>query len=146
MSREDRKREDESYRTWKGAYKAYDLVREAALAVGLALGTGSVRHLWFIHLESWFGVAHPINSAQDFVLAPLGSITGRPHFRARCPPTRTPGKVPDSVDERVRESARERDRNTERHVSVKPGNYGPLPTTMGSLLTFAQSGGLDARC
>ena len=28
-------------------------------------------------------------------------------------------------------------------VTVKPGNYGPLPTMMGSLLTFAQSGGLD---
>ena len=27
--------------------------------------------------------------------------------------------------------------------TVKPGNYGPLPTMMGALLTFAQSGGLD---
>ena len=28
-------------------------------------------------------------------------------------------------------------------ISVKPGSYGPLPTMMGSLLSFAQSGGLD---
>jgi hypothetical protein len=26
---------------------------------------------------------------------------------------------------------------------VKPRNYGPLPMMMGSLLTFAQSGGFD---
>jgi hypothetical protein len=45
-------------------------------------GTGAVQHLGFIHLQDWLGISHPINSAQDFVLAPLRSITGQPALQA----------------------------------------------------------------
>ena len=37
MSRECRRREDESYREWKGAYRPYDILREATIALGIVL-------------------------------------------------------------------------------------------------------------
>ncbi|HZU61627.1 MAG TPA: hypothetical protein VE983_11710, partial [Solirubrobacteraceae bacterium] len=40
------------------------------------------QHLWFIHLQKWLGVSHPVNTAQDFVLAPLRLIAGQPALQA----------------------------------------------------------------
>src|SRR5471030_2343558 len=135
MSRDSSRREDEYYREWKGAYRPYDIVREAtiafgvvlALAVGLTIlfsspddppstikswsrtdpvdfvttatteldgssGTGTYgppynhngdgQHMAFIKLQKWFGVSHPINTAEDFVLAPLRSLTGQPALQS----------------------------------------------------------------
>ena len=36
------------------------------------------QHEWFIHLQKWLGVSHPVNTAQDFVLAPLRAIPNSP--------------------------------------------------------------------
>ena len=164
MSRESRRREDEAAREWKGAYRPYDILREASIALGVVLalavvltllfsspdlkpstiqtwsrgdpvdfvttatteldgssGTGGYgppynhaadgQHIAFIYLAKWLGVSHPINSAQDFVLAPLRSITGaaraaerRLHLRARA------REHSDELDERVREGAWQRKR------------------------------------
>ena len=198
MSRASRRREDETYREWHGAYRPYDILKEATIALGgvLALvilltilfsspdlkpstikswsrsdpvdfvttasteldgssmsgsygppynnGTGSVQHIAFIHLQNWFGISHPINSAQDFVLAPLRSITGQPALQHavsayEAAPTKTQ-TMWTSAYENALAKAETTSADT---VSVKPGNYGPLPTMMSSLLTFAQSGGLD---
>jgi hypothetical protein len=197
MSRETRRREDESYREWKGAYRPYDILREAAIAlavvlalvVGLAIlfsspddpattikswartapvdfvttasteldatsGTGSYgppynhgsdgQHIAFIHLAKWLGVSHPINGAQDFVLAPLRSLTDQPALQTaiatyQAAPANTQTRW-TSAYETALGNASARPNGS---ISVKAGNYGPLPTMMGSLLTFAQSGGLD---
>lgn len=37
MSRESRRREDESYRVWKGAYRPYDIVKEASIALAVVV-------------------------------------------------------------------------------------------------------------
>jgi len=37
VSREGRRREDQSYREWKGAYRPYDILREATIALGVVL-------------------------------------------------------------------------------------------------------------
>jgi len=37
MSRESRRREDDSYREWKGGYRPYDILREATIALGVVL-------------------------------------------------------------------------------------------------------------
>ena len=37
MSRERRRREEETYRVWSGAYRPYDIVREATIALGVVL-------------------------------------------------------------------------------------------------------------
>jgi hypothetical protein len=197
VSRESRRREDESYREWKGAYRPYDILREATIALGVVLalavlltilfsspddkpstiqqwsrndpvdfittatteldgssGTGGYgppynhssdgQHIAFIHLAKWLGVSHPINTAQDFVLAPLGSIYGQPALQSAL---RTYETAPTSTQtgwtsayEKALANASAKPGGS---ITVKPGSYGPVPTMMGSLLTFAQGGGLD---
>ena len=198
MSREARRREDDSYREWKGAYKPYDILREASIALGVVLalavgltilfsspdlkpstvqswsrgdpvdfvttatteldgssfsgsygppynnGTGAVQHLGFLHLQNWLGISHPINSAQDFVLAPLRSITGQPALQAAVSTYEAaPAKTQTGWTSAYETALGKATTTPSGSISVKPGNYGPLPTMMGSLLTFAQSGGLD---
>ena len=77
------------------------------------------------------------------MLAPLRSITGQPALQAAVSAymaapakTRQPGRARTK-------RARQGDRHARRLDLGQPGSYGPLPVMMGSLLTFAQSGGLD---
>jgi hypothetical protein len=197
MSRESRRREDESYREWKGAYRPYDILREATIALGVVFalvigltilfsspdekpstikqwsrtdpvdfvttatteldgssGTGSYgppynhnsdgQHIGFIHLQKWLGVSHPINTATDFVLAPLRSITNQPPLQSavtsyQAAPAKTQAAWTTAYETALGKATAKPDGT----ISVKPGAYGPVPTMMNSLLTFAQSGGLD---
>ena len=41
------------------------------------------QHIGPIHLAKWLGVSHPVDTAQDFVLAPLRAITGQPTLAER---------------------------------------------------------------
>ena len=197
MSRESRRREDEAAREWKGAYRPYDLVREATIALGVVLalalvltilfsspddrpstiqqwartdpvdfvttatteldgssGTGGYgppydhasdgQHIAFIYMAKWLGVSHPINTAQDFVLAPLRTITGQPALQAAlstylAAPANTQTGWTSAYETGLGKASARPDGS----ITVPAGSYGPLPTMMGSLLTFAQSGGLD---
>ncbi len=196
MSRDSRRREDESYREWKGAYHPYDILKEATIALGAVLvlvvlltilfsspdlspstikswsrtdpvdfvttatteldgssTTGSYgppynhaadgQHIAFIHLAKWLGVSHPINSAQDFVLAPLRSLTGQPALQSAISTYEAASVKAQTGWTSAYETALAKASTTAGRVSVKPGPYGPLPTMMDSLLTFARSGGLD---
>jgi hypothetical protein len=197
MSRESRRREDESYREWKGAYRPYDILREATIALGVVFalvigltilfsspdekpstikqwsrtdpvdfvttatteldgssGTGGYgppynhnsdgQHIGFIHLQKWFGVSHPINSATDFVLAPLRSLSSQPALQSavtsyQAAPAKTQAAWTTAYETALAKATAKPDGT----ITVKPGAYGPVPMMMGSLLTFAQSGGLD---
>jgi len=68
-------------------------------------GAGAVQHVWFIHLQQWPRDQHPINSAQDFVLAPLRSLTQQPPSSRPSPATRPRPQAHVRLDERVREGA-----------------------------------------
>jgi len=196
--RERRRAEDESYRTWKGGYRPYDLVKEASVAFGVVLAiavvltilfsspdekpstikswsrtdpvdfvttatteldgssasgsygppynhaSGSVQHAWFIHLQRWLGVSHPLNTAQDFVLAPLRSITNQPALQSAVTTYQSASSSQQSAWTSAYEKALAKASATSSgQVSVPAGNYGPLPTMMPALLSFAQGGGLD---
>ncbi len=104
----------------------------------------SGQRIAFIHLAKWFGVSHPINTAQDFVLGPLRSITGQPALQSavstyEAAPANTQAKWTSAYEKALANATATPDGA----ISVKAGDYGPLPTMMGSLLTLAQSGGLD---
>jgi hypothetical protein len=108
--------------------------------------SGSVQHAWFLHLQRWLGVSHPINTAQDFVLAPLRSITGQPALEAAV----TQYESASSSQQSSWTSGYEKglgDKNASAtangKISVPKGNYGPLPIMMAGLLRFGQAGGLD---
>jgi hypothetical protein len=198
MSRETRRNEDESYREWKGAYRPYDILKEATIALGVVLAlvvlltilfsspdlppstikswsrtnpvdfvttaateldgssitggygppynnvTANTQHLGPLYPARWFGVSQPINSAQDFVIAPLRSITGQPALQNaisvyQAAKTKTQAAWTSAYEAALAKATIK----SSDSISVTPGSYGPLPTMMTALLTFAQSGGLD---
>ncbi len=195
--RRARRREDDSYREWHGAYRPYDILKEATIALGVVLalvvgltilfsspdlrpstikswsrtapidfvttatteldGSSTIggygppynhasagQHIAFIHLAKWLGVSHPINSAQDFVLAPLRSLTGQPALqRAVSSYESAPATTQTGWTSAYETALAKASATSGGGVSVRPGRYGPLPPMMASLLTFAQSGGLD---
>jgi hypothetical protein len=104
----------------------------------------SGQRIAFIHLAKWLGVSHPIDTAKDFVLAPLGAITGQPALQQavasyKSAPAATQTGWTSAYEKALANASAKPDGS----ISVKPGNFGPLPTMMGGLLSFAQGGGLD---
>jgi len=185
------------YREWKGAYRPYDLVKEAVIALGAILvlalvltilfsspderpstvqswartdpvdfvttatteldgssGTGGYgppynhaspgQHMAFLYPQKWLGVSHPVDTARDFVLAPLRSITSQPALQAAV----TAYESASPQQQAAWTSAYEKgvakaSAGSSGSISVPGTGYGPLPTMMSGLLGFAQSGGLD---
>ena len=61
---------------------------------------------WFIHLQKWFGVSHPINTAVDYVIAPLRSIPNQPRLaQAIRAYEAAPPQAADGVDDELLERA-----------------------------------------
>jgi hypothetical protein len=131
-----------------------DFVTTATTELDGSSGTGSYgppynhngdgQHIAFIYPAKWLGVSHPINTANDFVLAPLRSITGQPALQHalstyQVAPVKTQTAWTSAYEAALGKASATPDGS----IKVPAGHYGPLPTMMGSLLTFAQSGGLD---
>ena len=120
---------------------------------------GEGQHAAFIYLQKWLGVSHPINTANDFVVDPLKTVPNDPALRAalaeyQAAPESTrnawstayakpleeyeaaseEGKTPPSV---VSQNA------STGAVTVDAKGTGPVPRMIASLLSLAQSGGLD---
>jgi len=197
MRRDGHPVDADRYREWKGAYRPYDLVKEAVIALAaitvLALvltilfsspderpstvqswartnpvdfvttatteldgssGTGGYgppynhaspgQHMAFLYPQKWLGVSHPVDTARDFVLAPLRSITSQPALQAAV----TAYESASPQQQAAWTSAYEKgvakaSAGSSGSISVPGTGYGPLPTMMSGLLGFAQSGGLD---
>ena len=102
------------------------------------------QHILFIRLQKWLGVSHPIDTAKDFVLAPLSSIPGQPTLqRALAVYQAAPAKLQTAWTDAYTKALGNAKANPDGSISVAPGRYGPVPIMMNSLLTYAQSGGLD---
>jgi hypothetical protein len=197
MSRQQRRRDDEAARKWKGGYRPYDLVKEASIALGVVLALAVVltilfsspdeqsstiktwsrtdpvdfvttavselngtsgaasygppynhndpgQHIAFVRLQKWFGVNLAINTEHDFVLAPLGSIYGQPALHSAIASYESASPKQQAAWTTAYTNALSKAKvGTGDSVSVPVGRYGPVTTLMGSLLSFAQSGGLD---
>ena len=96
-------------------------------------------------LQKWLGVSHPVNTAQDFVLAPLRAIPGQPGAAERG--QRLPERVGQPADHVDDARTRRRCGKAKRHLQRRDHRAGrqlrPAVDMMPSLLNFAQSGGLD---
>ena len=108
-------------------------------------GASSGQHIAFIHLAKWFGIAHPINAADDYVIEPLRSIQDSPHIQAalnrfQAAPAATQSAWTAAYGKAL--SGPIPDTNSGVTSLGKP-SLGPLPTMMNGLLAFAQNGGLD---
>ena len=195
--RERRKRENDAAREWKGAYRPYDLIKEASIAIGAVLALTLVltilfsspdvrpstiqswsradpvdfvttavaelegssdtagygppyndnsngQHILFIRLQKWLGVSHPINTTKDFVLAPLSSIPGQPTLQSAIAAYRAaPAKQQTAWTDAYTKALNNAKANPDGSITVASTGSGPVPTMMNSLLTYAQSGGLD---
>jgi hypothetical protein len=104
------------------------------------------QHEWFIHLQKWLGVSHPVNTAQDYVIQPLRAIPGAPVVQDAV----TTYQTASSKQQMAWTSAYEKGLNkasaaSNGSITVPPGSYGPLPIMMTALLADAQAGGLEGK-
>jgi len=106
---------------------------------------GSLQDLYGVSIQAAVGVTDPIDPAKDFVLDPLGTISGQPALTA-------------ALHRYDAASAGQRSRwlsaygkalmtatVVDSRLVVAPGSYGPVGTMLNSFLGMARSGGLDAQ-
>jgi hypothetical protein len=102
------------------------------------------QHIGPIYLQKWLGVSHPVDTAQDFVLAPLRAITGQPALASAVSTYQSaPAKQQAAWTTAYEKGLGNAKANSDGSITVPAGDYGPLTTMMPALLSFAQSGGLD---
>jgi len=107
-------------------------------------GTGSVQHIGPISLQEMGGVTIPINTAQDFVIAPLRQVAQRDPSLAQelaAFEAATPQQRRDW--ERAYRDALARATVQGIEVVVPTGAYGPVGPMMAALLQMGQDGGMD---
>ena len=102
------------------------------------------QHILFLRPQKWMGVKIPIDTAEDFVLAPLRSITGQPSVQSAVSTyEHASAKQQGDWTTAYEKGLGNAKANSDGSITVPAGNYGPLTTMMPALLSFAQSGGLD---
>jgi hypothetical protein len=102
------------------------------------------QHILFIRPQKWLGVSHPVNTAQDFVLAPLRSITGEPAVEAAVSAYESASSTQQtSWTSAYEQGLNKASASSNGSITVPGRGYGPLPAMMAGLLSFAQAGGLD---
>jgi len=105
---------------------------------------GDGQHLAFIHLQQWLGVSHPINTAQDFVFAPLASVPNDPALQSAIAAYQAaPAKTQAAWTNAYTTGLTKATSGAGGSVRLPAGTYGPVSTMMSALLADAQSGGLD---
>ncbi len=105
-------------------------------------GTG--QSIFFLHLQNWAGVRLPVDSAVDFVLAPLSTVTGNPVLTAALGIYNRASASQQQAWASAYDTAISKAPDND-PAKVAPGNYGPVPTMTAALLRMAQSGNLQSQ-
>jgi len=95
-----------------------------------------------VSLQHIAGVTHPVDTVNDFVVGPLSGVPADAQLQAALDQWRGAAQTQQqewaaSYDDALGNAA---DNDP---AKVAAGDYGPVPTMLGRLLTMAQSGGLD---
>jgi hypothetical protein len=107
-------------------------------------GASSGQHMAFIYLQKWFGIAHPINTANDYVISPLRSITNDPTLQTALVRYRAASAKTRSAWTTAYANALQKASNSTGGIrALNSASFGPVPTMMDALLGYAQNGGLD---
>ncbi len=107
-------------------------------------GASSGQHIAFIHLQKWLGIAHPINTANDYVINPLRSITNDPTLRNALVRYRAASTNTRSAWTTAYANALQKASNSTGGIrALDSASSGPVSTMMDALLGYAQNGGLD---
>ena len=94
--------------------------------------------------QDWAGISTPIDTAKEFVLHPLElAATGDPTLTASLDTYNGAGATQQQAWLDAYTTALGSATVQNGQVTVAAGDYGPVPTLMGSLLGIARSGGLD---
>jgi hypothetical protein len=105
-------------------------------------GTG--QQIFFLHLQKWAGVRLPVDSAVDFVLAPLSTVTGNPVLTTALGIYLNASATQQQAWASAYDTAISKAPGND-PAKVAPGNYGPVPTMTAALLSMAQSGNLQSQ-
>ncbi|MGD0198473.1 MAG: hypothetical protein ABSC56_11300 [Solirubrobacteraceae bacterium] len=101
------------------------------------------QQIWFIHLEQWLGVSHPVNAPYDFVIEPLRSLPNDPSLQATVTSYVKASTATQTGWANAYAKALSKAATSGTALHVPSGAYGPVGTMMSALLGYAQSGGLD---
>jgi hypothetical protein len=103
-----------------------------------------VQHIWFINLQKWLGVSHPINAPYAFVIQPLRMIPDNLALQREVGAYKhAQVKTQNAWTTAYSNALAKAGARANGQVSVPAGNYGPVAPMMSALLALAQSGGLD---
>jgi hypothetical protein len=103
--------------------------------------TGSSQSIGPISPESWFGVHHPIDTANDYVIDPLQTLPNTPEVQAAV----TEYKSASADQQASWTAAYEKAvaNATYSNGVLTKGDYGPVGTMIAGLTSMARSGALD---
>jgi hypothetical protein len=93
--------------------------------------------------EQWLGVHHPIDTANDYVLAPLRSLPGQPGLDAAITAYTSSSSAQQASWDAAYEKAVAEATFAQGRLKVPIGSYGPVGTMIDSLTSMARSGALD---
>jgi hypothetical protein len=188
---------DRDVREWNGAYRPYDILKEAfvaLVAVGVLIvllavifsspdepavtlkswstsdpvdfaqtavteldGTSPLatygppynttpdvtQHIGFFEPAQWIGVHQPINTAQDFVIGPLRTLSNEPLLQQALDAYDSATPMQQSTWTTAYEKGVANATDVHGRLQVPHAAYGPVGVIIGSLTTMAQNGGLD---
>jgi len=119
----------------------------------------SVQHFVFLHPQRWLGVSHPINTAEDYVIKPLQTVTNDPTLQSALAEYKAAAQkqkkewseayvkpleeYSTAVEEKKTPPGTVSVDQGTATVTVKASGAGPVPTMMTRLQSLAQSGGLE---
>jgi hypothetical protein len=97
-----------------------------------------------VPLQRYGGVREPVDTARDFVLAPLGTVTGDADLTSAL--SQYNAASTDQQQNWATAYGDALDRAPDNDPAKVPdGDYGPVPVLTGKLLDLARSGGLDGQ-
>ncbi|HXB36289.1 MAG TPA: hypothetical protein VNU75_01170 [Acidimicrobiales bacterium] len=101
------------------------------------------QHIGFFEPAQWIGVHQPINTAQDFVIGPLRTLSNEPLVQQALDAYDSATPTQQSTWTTAYEKAVANATDVHGRLQVPHARYGPVGVVIGSLTTMAQSGGLD---
>jgi hypothetical protein len=105
--------------------------------------SGTSQSIGFFSPEKWLGVHHPIDTANDFVIAPLMTLPDRPDLQAAVDQYNAASSTQQATWTAAYEKAVANATFVDGTLRVRAGGAGPVPTLVSSLTAMARSGALD---
>ncbi len=101
------------------------------------------QHIGFFEPAQWVGVHQPINTAQDFVIGPLRTLSNQPLVQRALDTYNSATSTQQSAWTTAYEKAVANATDVHGRLQVPHAQYGPVGVIIGSLTSMAQNGGLD---